>query len=255
MLENTKWLTGQVISRLQHGAAHGQRAWAILLILLPLSAPEPLYAAGYQSHESIRQVVHSFLTQQISDTHLDTAIEVDRLDPRLRVTQCSGKLEPFLPPGSELLNTSTVGVRCQGVKPWTLYVPAKIKVFEKVVVTTRPLSRGHRINRKDIKVSRRDVATLHFGYISEPGRIVGTLAKRSIPVNGVIHPGLVEKARLVRRGQRIVIIAKAKGLEVRMQGKALMDGAEGDEVKVRNLSSNQVVIGTIAEDGTIKVHM
>jgi flagella basal body P-ring formation protein FlgA len=38
-------------------------------------------------------------------------------------------------------------------------------------------------------------------------------------------------------------------------GQALMDGSEGELIRVRNSSSKQIVTGTVTGDGTVDVHL
>lgn len=232
----------------------GYPAYWTFAALLSL-ATAPVQAAAGQSHESIRQAVRTFLTQQTADLPRRHEIEVDHLDPRLRVKHCSRVMEPFLPPGSNLYNTTTVGVRCRGVSPWTLYVPAKVKVLERVIVTTRPLPPGHRVTADDITAADRDLTTLSTGYTNDPRDVIGKLIRRPILANRVVTPDMLARSRLINRGDQVLIVARMRGLEVRMLGRALTDGAKGDDIKVENLSSRQIVVGTVAAPGTVKVHL
>ena len=218
-------------------------------------AGNPSAAATYQSHESIRHAAHDYLARQASGVNKDISIEVNDLDPRLRVAACGQPLTTFLPPGSDIFTATTVGVQCKGDKPWTLYVPAQIKILEKVVITLRPMNRGHKISPQDITTMKREVNGLHTGFYTDPARVIGKLIKRSIPVNSVLDPNLLEKMLLVRRGEQVAIIAKAGGLEVRMMGKAMMDGTEGEQIRVRNMTSKQIVTGTVTDSGTIDVQL
>lgn len=49
------------------------------------------------------------------------------------------------------------------------------------------------------------------------------------------------------------MVANTAGLRVTMQGKALADGSRGDRIRVKNLSSGQVVTGTVVRSGVIQV--
>jgi flagella basal body P-ring formation protein FlgA len=60
---------------------------------------------------------------------------------------------------------------------------------------------------------------------------------------------------LVRRGQKVVILAKIEGLRVKMQGIALQDGSQGMTIKVKNKSSRRIIEGTVIRPGTIMVNL
>lgn len=222
---------------------------------LLMLAGNPLAAATYQSHESIRHAVQKFLTRQAKGVNKDIRIKVNDLDPRLRVAACDQALTTYFPPGSDLFTASTIGVQCKGTKPWTLYVPSQVSIVEKVVITLRPMTRGHKITPQDITTVKREVRGLHTGFYTDPGRVIGKVIKRPVPVNSVLANNLLEKSLMVHRGEQVTIVAKAAGLEVRMTGKALMNGAQGQQIRVRNLKSRQVVTGTVSGDGTIDVQL
>lgn len=215
----------------------------------------PSLAATYQSHTSIRHAAKNFLAHQAHRLKKRHLVQVDHLDPRLHVKRCSRALETFLPPGSTVYTATTVGVRCRGASPWTLYVPAHLKVLDKVIVATRPLQPGHRITANDFTITERDLGTLHTEYTSDPRDVVGKLVKQPVMANSVLTPYMLERSRVVHRGDQVMIVARDNGLEVRMVGQALTDGAKGDEIKVRNLSSKEIVVGTVAAEGTVNVHL
>jgi flagella basal body P-ring formation protein FlgA len=244
----------RVIKR-RWSAAHQWAGWWCIGFGCLLAAGEPLLAATHQSHESIRQAVHDYLAAQTRSLGRATRIDVDELDPRLLVAACNRALSTFLPPGADIFSVSTVGVQCRGDNSWTLYVPVKVKILETVVISLRPMSRGHQISRQDITLIQRDVAGLHIGYYNDPDKVVGKVLRRSVAINSVLGPGLLEKAQVIRRGEQVMIVAHTGGLEVRMMGQALMDGSEGELIRVRNSSSKQIVTGTVTGDGTVDVHL
>lgn len=238
----------------RRAARHRLKGTSLGAVCLYLLAG-PSFAATYQSHASIRHAAGNFLAHQAHRLKKRHVVQVDRLDPRLHVKHCSSALETFLPPGSTVYTATTVGVRCRGVSPWTLFVPAHLKVLDKVIVATRPLQPGHRITADDFTITERDLTTLHSEYTSDPRDVLGKLIKQPVLTDSVLTPHMLERSKLVRRGDRVMIVARDNGLEVRMAGQALMGGAKGDEIKVRNLSSREIVIGTVAAEGTVNVHL
>jgi len=246
--------TQSLIRGLRGPARDRLTCWRLLATLLCLMAG-PALATTYQSHDSIRHAAKVFLGQQARGLHKRHVAQVDHLDPRLHVKHCGRALETFLPPGSSVYTAMTVGVRCRGASPWTLYVPAHLKVLDKVIVAARPLQPGHRVTAEDFTITERDLSTLHTEYTSDPRDVLGKRIKQPVLANNVLTPYVLERSRVVHRGDRVTIIARDNGLEVRMMGQALMDGAKGDEIKVRNLSSKQIVVGTVAAEGMINVHL
>jgi flagella basal body P-ring formation protein FlgA len=211
-------------------------------------------ANAFQSSSSIIGAVESFLEQHIDDKK-KSRIEVGALDARLRLTSCNNELDTFFLKGSRALGRTTVGVRCAAPKPWTIYVPATVKIYGKVLTTSRPVARGARVTKNDIKMLDYELALLSSGYYVDPKNIVGKIAKRLIPAGRVFRPALLDAPRLVQRGEEVTILAETKGLKVQVPGIALMDGSAQDKITIRNKASKKVIQGTVVAAGVVKVRM
>ena len=243
------------------GAAVNDRQsarWLLAAMLIPLMiyAADALAAeATFQTQASIRNAAIAFITQGIKETYPHHEIKVNALDPRLKLPTCKGPLAGFLPTGGQLIGNTTIGIRCSGTKPWTIYVPASVKAMRKVVITTRPILRNSAISKADIRLEERDVSTGSDTYIYAPEHVLGKLAKRALPSSTSLTPTMLTEPILVRRGQRVIILAQGAGIEVRMAGTALMDGAEGQIIRAKNKRSKRTVEGQVIQPGVIKVNM
>jgi len=207
-----------------------------------------------QSHDSIREAAVRFARSQVSAIHEEPVkITPGRLDPRLRLAECDRPLQTFAPPGARELGNTTVGVRCDGSSPWTLYVPVTIDLYAKVVVAAVSLSKGESLDRSRVRLASFNLAKLPQGYFRELARVEGMLLKRNVTAGQPLVPGMLEAPRLVERGQRVTMLAGAEGLEVRMPGEALSHGAKGERIRVRNLSSRRVVEGVVTATGLVRV--
>ena len=235
---------------------HCGRCLGTTVALLLWSTCSGVFAAGFESLDSIGAVVNTFLGTRLQHSEKqDFDVRVDRLDSRLRLAHCHTKLQAFLPTSAPLVGKITVGVRCTSGKPWTVYVPAQIDVYENVLTSARPLLRGQPITANDIMVSRQKARQRSQSYFHEPKQILGMVTKRSIPEGKAFSLQLIEAPRLVLRGEDVSLVAETEYLSVRMKGKALSDGAAGDVIKVKNVTSNRIVEGVVTATGEVKVKM
>ncbi len=228
------------------------RQLAIILAWAACSAD----AAELQNHDAIREAAHGYALEKAHRIHGEAvAVRVGRLDRRLRLTRCDKPLEVFDPPGSRDLGNTTVGVRCNGAHPWTLYVPVTIDAFAEVVVAATPLSRGETLDATKVKVARYNLAKLPQGYFDDPTEVIGMRLRRNLTAGQPLVPAMLKAQRLIQRGQRVTMVARGNGLEVRMPGEALAHGARGQRIRVRNLSSKKVVEGVVTEEGEVRVDL
>jgi flagella basal body P-ring formation protein FlgA len=228
-----------------------------LLLGLLMALPSAADTLPVQGQQALQDAARAFLQEQLDETGAtDAEVQVGQVDSRLRLAACpSPQLEAFLPAGSRLGGKLTVGVRCSGPKPWTLYLPAEIKLFAEVVVASQPLPRGIEITAQHVSRSRKDVSDLHAGYFTALEQVIGKIATKPIKPGDVLTPQRLKAPLLVRRGEDVTIIAAVGGLEVRSKGTALADAAQGETVNVRNLQSKRVVQGTVISAATVGINM
>ena len=223
------------------------------LLLLGVFSPPWAYAEPHQPLSSIQEAAQTFVMQRAQGGRIE--VDASNLDPRLKLPTCQDALQAFLPPGGRVGGTSSIGIRCQKPKPWSLYVPVNVKIFTHVATTRHAMAPGNRIGPDDFQISEMDVANLPAGYFSTPEQILNKVLKRPLGMGAILGPGVIETAPLVRRGEQVILLAETRGMQIRATGKALMDGAEGAVIRVRNTSSQRIIEGVVISAGIVKIIM
>lgn len=145
-----------------------------------------------------------------------------------------------------------------GQKGLDVPVQFVVRHFEEIVVTTRPIARGELIVAADLEVARRDV-TQQAGYCTTSDSLVGRKAKRILPAGYLLKaadvetPARTSEPPLVKRRDRVKVIARSGALVIEMSGEAQQDGRAGDVIKVRNISSNAVISARVLTAGEVEV--
>ena len=223
--------------------------------LVPAFASSIVNAAEIQTLKSIRDTAETFVMSQYNTSNAQVEIIPVKLDPRLRLSLCDRPLDAEYPSSSRRGGRLTVNVKCNGNKPWTLYVPVQVKVMQDVVVLSHALSRNSIIAQSDLQIEQRDINRMNSGYFSDPQKVIGKIIKRSVGGGLALSPAYVESQKLVKRGQQVILLAETRGITVKMAGTAMENGGSGERIKVKNLSSNRVIEGQITEEGVIKTQM
>ncbi|GLX89058.1 flagella basal body P-ring formation protein FlgA [Pseudomonas fragi] len=180
-------------------------------------------------------------------------IQVNNLDPRLRLAQCDKELTATLESPAQPMGRVTVRVRCEGSSPWTIFVPAQVKLFREVVTVTHPLKRGMVIDYDDVVLRERDISLINQGYMTAVELAVGQKLLRPMVTDQVLTLTHLEQAAVVRKGDQVVINARSGTLTVRMPGEALSDGGLSEQVRVKNLNSKRVIKARITGPGQVEV--
>jgi flagella basal body P-ring formation protein FlgA len=229
--------------------------WFAALLVFILFSTSAL-AEQFHAHEDIQKTAERFVNEHLKRIHTDKFdVRINTLDQRLKLSQCETPLEAFLPPGARLYGKTTVGVRCTDEKPWKIFVPATLALYEKVLATSRTIVRGEVLGPDDVKLVSKQVGPASQSHFRSAKQAIGFIAKRSIPAGKILTAHMVQAPRLVQAGQEVILLATTPQLEVRMKGKALSDGSEGDLIRVRNFRSKRVVEGIVTHTGVVRVNM
>lgn len=216
-----------------------QKYLLLLYIFIALSSVNTAYA-NIQSHESLQKAAHSFLLTETQDIQ-DAEITIGDFDRRLRLNQCSSPLQAFWPLGNKHYGNTTVGIRCLGDKPWKIYVSAHIHIYKYIWVSKTNLNRKQLIDLTAVNKEKRDITRLTAGYLLADTAIEGMQIKRNVPANQVLTNSMLDSQKMVRRGERITIVSRYGGIEVRAAGVALSDGSKGERIRVKNTSSKREI--------------
>ncbi|MDO4237601.1 MULTISPECIES: flagellar basal body P-ring formation chaperone FlgA [Pseudomonas] len=204
-------------------------------------------------------VTQGFLEYTVED-YLETTqtpgryeIQVKQLDPRLRMPMCDKELTATLESPAQPIGRVTVKVRCEGASPWTVFVPAQVKLFRDVVVVARPLKRTGIIGDDDVALRERDISLINQGYLTSLDQAIGQRLTRPVVTDQVITLVHLEQAEVIRKGDQVVISASSGGLNVKMPGEALSNGGMSEQIRVKNLNSNRVIKARVTAPGQVEV--
>jgi flagella basal body P-ring formation protein FlgA len=245
-----------ILSFFRRRAAH--RGALACLALLPGALA---HAAPQTLPDQLIGTAQAFLEITVADYLQRSAIpgryeiDVNRLDARLRMPFCQQPLQASLESSSQPIGRLSVRVGCAGAAPWSVFVPAQVRLYRDVVVAARPLARNSLVGAGDIHLQERDVGTLNQGYLSELEQALAYKLTRPLTADQVLTPNHLEKAAVIGKGDQVVITARSNGLSVRMPGEALSDGAPGEQIRVRNLSSKRIVKARVSGPGQVEVDL
>ncbi|MEE4280177.1 MAG: flagellar basal body P-ring formation chaperone FlgA [Halieaceae bacterium] len=244
-----RWSTGTPTRRAARGLS--LLATAAFLAATPATLGA---AAAHHPHEDILAVVEfAALDAAMAEGFDQVEVRVLPLDQRLRPAQCERPLEIVRSHSGRVLGPVSYGVRCSSPSPWTLYLRAEVSAALELPVLARPLPRGALIGESDLRIVERRISSRNNDLITDKALAVGMELRRPLSAGSELRFGQVVRPELVSRGQIVTLVAGANGLEVRMQGKAMGSGAEGDRLLVTNLRSGRRIEGIVRGDGSVSI--
>jgi flagella basal body P-ring formation protein FlgA len=225
------------------------------------NAGSPALADAVTLPDMLIGVTQGFLEFTVED-YLATSqtegryeIQVSQLDPRLRMPMCDKELTASLESPAKPLGRVTVKVRCEGAAPWTVFVPAQVRLFRDVVTTTRPLRRLGVVEPDDVILRERDISLISQGYLTSLDQAIGQKLTRPMVADQLITLVNIEQAEVITKGDQVVITARSGTLSVRMPGEALSNGGLREQIRVKNLNSQRVIKAQVIAPGQVEVAM
>lgn len=173
------------------------------------------------------------------------------IDSRLKLAPCAAT-EAFMPPGARLWGNFSVGVRCSGVNPWTIYVPVSLKILTGVVVAARALAQGQILEPADMTMQEADLGQLPNAVITDPNQALGRIPTLGVAPGQPLRRDLLRSRPVIQQGQSVSLRVQGSGFRVSAEGKAVTNAAEGQIAQVRT-PSGQTVSGIARPGGIVDI--
>lgn len=215
-----------------------------ILIVLSLSASYSFADSNYtkEIEKFAEALVFDKYTQAFEFTEENKLhISASPISERFNLTPCQQPLEGNLV-GDKIKQKSSIKVTCNDPIPWSVYVRVQAKTLIPLVTTLRALHKGEVLNDDNMQVIYKDESQVRGSFFSNMDILRGTRLKRNISANKNIQSKYI---CYVCRDDKVTIIANKTGLVIKASGIALSDGNIGSTVKVKNMRTQRVIIGTV----------
>jgi len=217
-------------------------------VALPQAPGAP--ATTMQDGESIRVAALNFLQQQAAGLPGKVEITVTPVFPR-GLAACSA-LDPFMPTGARLWGRMTVGVRCVGERPWTLYVQARVSINATFYTAARAIAPGEVLSNADLVARDGDITAMPQAIVTDPAQAVGAVALSRVPAGLPLRTDMLRAASSVAIGQNVHVVAGGSGFSISAEGTAMNNAAPGQQVRVKT-AGGQIITGILKDSQTVEI--
>lgn len=211
--------------------------------------------ADRQSLVSIHMQAESFLLEYPYETPYPARFELSTLDQRLKLKPCDQSLDIRFTRAEKIMGNTSLTLRCHSPVNWQIHLPVRVDIYQDVVVNKTPLVRGQIIDDTNLQFRKENISLLFQGFFRRNDALQRLQAKRNLPANSILNPANLSPRKLVTSGQRVTILLKLKGLQVKSTGLALQSATRGQVIKVRNTQTNKIIEGVVSAEGQITVRL
>jgi flagella basal body P-ring formation protein FlgA len=212
------------------------------------AAPLP----GQQDPEAIRSAALAFLQQQSAGLPGKVDITVAPAFPR-GLADCT-MLEPFMPSGARLWGRMTVGVRCAGERPWTIYLQARISLHATYYLAARAMAPGEVLTAADLVARDGDLTGLPQAIVTDPSQAVGSVTLTRVAGGMPLRRDMLKSASAVSIGQTVRVVAAGDGFAISAEGSAMNNASPGQQVRVKT-ANGQIISGVVKDGATVEIQL
>ena len=131
-------------------------------------------------------------------------------------------------------------------------ITARISLPPMVVVATRPMRKGEVVRAADVELEPASGQVQAAIYRMD--EVLGKETTRTVATGQVLDSGFIRSPILVQRGEVVRVIAKAAGVRVKSNGRAMNDGGQGDLVEVQTLEGKQRYTARVVNSAEVEVY-
>lgn len=227
------------------------------LILVSALSGKPAWAAG--------QLLTIKTIEQTGREFILNALHWDKERVELKVIY-EGK-DVIIPRGNRVLDCKMPGgkkrigrvqfmcfVKVDGLTKKRLRLIAQINLRYNIFRSTRSLKRGKIIQPQDVEMVRMKSDRVIRNLVSDAHEIIGHRLVRNLEEGETLLTHMLRRVPLVKRGDRILIIAQRGALRVTAPGVVKENGFINDTIRVENLHSRKIVLGKVIDSRTIRIN-
>ncbi|MFL9917721.1 flagellar basal body P-ring formation chaperone FlgA [Paraburkholderia fungorum] len=219
---------------------------------LRAAAAQPMPLTGQQDADAIRSSALTFLQQQAAGLPGKVEITVAPAFPR-GLAACM-TLEPFMPSGARLWGRTTVGVRCVGERPWTIYLQVRISLHATYYLAARAMAPGDVLTAADLVARDGDLTGLPQAIVTDPSQAVGSVSLVRVASGMPLRRDMLKSASAVSIGQTVRVVAAGVGFAISAEGSVMNNASPGQQVRVKT-ASGQIISGIVKDGSTVEVQL
>jgi flagellar basal body P-ring formation protein FlgA len=124
-----------------------------------------------------------------------------------------------------------------------------------VLVMRAAAARNSSLAAADVELQQRRVPGIATSFLTSTDQLRGRHLKMAVSPGTALTTDLLVADLLIKRGQRVTLVASAGGIEVRAPGEAIADANADGRVRVLNLSSRRIVEGQAESADRVRVSL
>ena len=132
-------------------------------------------------------------------------------------------------------------------------VTAQVNIFTDVVAARSFLKKGQVIQEKDLQLVNKNISLLAPDVVTDFEEAVGKRVTLTMNSQEVFRKGMLERAPLVKKGDRITLVVESSHFRITSVGEVQEEGGKGERIRLLNVASKREVYGRVLDSNTAQV--
>lgn len=227
----------------------------LVIVLLPGAVSAAAAERRVVKEAEVRQVVTDFVRQKTERMGVEINLKKLGFSGEISLPAGTVDYEVVAPRDWEGWGRAALAliIRVNDRVEKNIPLNVEVEALSEVVVTTRALERGEIVEKSDVALQKRDMATVSSRVFRSVADAVGKRVKAGLRANTPVRGDALEKPPIIKSGQMVTIVAENAAFRVTATGRAKSNGAEGDTVMVQNVNAQKDVAAVVVDSGTVRV--
>jgi flagella basal body P-ring formation protein FlgA len=222
------------------------------------SGGDPALATGVPVRQSVQRAAHDLSLEDL-DVEVRAAALAD-LPLGVDIESVAGLRAVKLPPGEHTVAVTLGRLRRStratveisvGDRRWaSINATIALSGTAKTPVLNKALASGATVESGHVSLREVDIDDLPEGAITRTDQLVGKRLKTRQGKDAPLRHTSTEPTPIVTRGATVDIVVSRPGFRISRQAVAQQDGAVGDNIRVKAIDDDRVLVVRVETDGT-----
>jgi flagellar basal body P-ring formation protein FlgA len=224
-------------------------------LLPPLITNAEAEGTAMLNEARVRQIITDYLLQKTKDLGLDIQLKKVGFSGEVALPAGNTSYEVVSPQEWEGWGRGSLAliVRVDDRVVKNIPLNVEVEALADVVVAVRAMERGMVLEKGDVAMQKRDMATVPGRTCRNLEEVIGKRVRVGLRGNSPIRSDYLERLPLVKRGQLVTIIAENDMFRITSSGRVKGNGAEGDTVQVQGLNAQKDIAAVVVDAATVRV--
>lgn len=146
-----------------------------------------------------------------------------------------------------------VEIYVDGAMEGRLTLSGRIEKHINVVCAARDIRKNDMVEASDIRVEKRGAEKrIGAGFLTDMSLAVGKQTRSDIRSGAVLFEKNLVIPSVLKKGDRVRLVAKSGRLSIQTLAEAMSDGKAGERIRVRNIDTGKYVNATVVDSATVE---